>query len=52
MKDHKQHPLSMDDVADMLVEKIGRLVPMGEETTALFQQLAKKMMKQVDVTPE
>lgn len=46
MKDHQQELLSMDDVAAMIAGQIGQLLPMDEETTELFQQLAKKMMEQ------
>ena len=46
MKDHQQELLSMDDVAAMIAGQIGQLLPMDEETTEQFQQLAKKMMEQ------
>ena len=48
MKDHQQEPLSMDDVTAMIAEQIGKLLPMDEETTEQFQQLAKKMIEQAE----
>lgn len=46
IKDHKQEPLSMDDVTDMIARQIDQLVPMDEEATEQFRQLAKKMVEQ------
>ena len=37
---------SIDDVTAMIAEQIGKLLPMDEETTEQFQQLAKKMIEQ------
>lgn len=48
MKDHQQEQLSMDDVTAMIAEQIGKLLPMDEETTEQFQQLAKKMIEQAE----
>ena len=48
MKAHQQEPLSMDDVTAMIAEQIGKLLPMDEETTEHFQQLAKKMIEQAE----
>lgn len=38
----------MDDVTAMIAGQIGQLLPMDEETTEQFQQLAKKMIKQAE----
>ena len=46
MAEQKQNPLSIDDVTAMIAGQIGQLAPMDEETSDLFQQLAKKMMEQ------
>ena len=43
----QQEPPSMDDVAAMIAGQIGQFVPMDEETTEQFRQLAKKMIGQV-----
>ena len=48
MKNHQQEQLSMDDVTAMIAGQIGQLLPMDEETTEQFQQLAKKMMEQAE----
>ena len=45
MKNHQQEPLSMDDVTAMIVGQVGQLLPMDEETSDQFQQLAKKMIE-------
>lgn len=47
MKDHQQELLSMDDVTAMIAGQIGKFLPMDEETTEQFRQLAKRMMEQV-----
>ena len=47
---HQQEPPSMDDVAAMIAGQIGQFVPMDEETTEQFRQLAKKMMGQAGGT--
>ena len=39
---------SIDDVTAMIAEQIGKLLPMDEETTEQFQQLAKKMIEQAE----
>ena len=46
----QQEPPSMDDVATMIAGQIGQFVPMDEETTEQFRQLAKKMMGQAGGT--
>jgi len=46
----QQEPPSMDDVAAMIAGQIGQFVPMDEETTEQFRQLAKKMMGQAGGT--
>ena len=46
VKDHVQKPLSMDDVTDRIVEQIGQLASMDEESAGLFRQLMKKMIEQ------
>lgn len=46
----QQEPPSIDDVAAMIAGQIGQFVPMDEETTEQFRQLAKKMMGQVGGT--
>ena len=46
----QQEPPSMDDVAAMIDGQIGQFVPMDEETTEQFRQLAKKMIGQVGST--
>lgn len=43
--EQKQNPLTIDDVTAMIAEQIGQLLPMDEETTEQFQQLAKKMIE-------
>ena len=48
MKDHQRELLSMDDVTAMIAGQIGQFLSMDEETTEQFQQLAKKMIKQVE----
>ena len=47
MKDHQQELLSMDDVTAMIAGQIWKFLPMDEETTEQFRQLAKRMMEQV-----
>ena len=42
----KQKPLSIDDVTAMIAGQIGQFAPMDEETSDLFQKLAKKMLEQ------
>ena len=42
----QREPVSMDDVAAMIAGQVGQFVPMDEETTEQFRQLAKKMMGQ------
>ena len=46
----QQEPPSMDDVAAMIAGQVGQFVPMDEETTEQFRQLAKKMMGQAGGT--
>ena len=46
----QQEPPSMDDVAAMIAGQIGQFVPMDEETTEQFRQLAKKMIGQAGGT--
>ena len=48
LAEQKQNPLSIDDVTAMIAGQIGQLAPMDEETSDLFQQLAKKMIEQAD----
>ena len=48
LAEQKQKPLSIDDVTAMIAGQIGQLAPMDEETSDLFQQLAKKMIEQTD----
>ena len=43
-------PVTMDDVAGMVVGQLGQFVPMDEETAEQFRQLAKKMMEQAGGT--
>ena len=50
LAEQKQRPLSIDDVTAMIAGQIGQLAPMDKETADLFQQLAKKMMGQIDGT--
>ena len=42
--------MSTDDVAAMIAGQIGQFVPMDEETTEQFRQLAKKMIGQAGST--
>ena len=44
----KQTPLSIDDVTAMVAGQIGQLAPMDEETSDLFQKLAKKLIEQME----
>ena len=46
LAEQKQNPLSVDDVTAMIAGQIGQLAPMDEETTGLFQKLAKMMIEQ------
>ena len=46
LTEQKQKTLTVDDVTEMIAGQVGQLAPMDEETTELFRQLAKKMMKQ------
>ena len=46
----QQEPMSTDDVAAMIAGQIGQFVPMDEETTEQFRQLAKKMIGQAGGT--
>ena len=46
----QQEPPSMDDVAAMIAGQVGQFVPMDEETTEQFRQLAKKMIGQAGGT--
>ena len=46
----QQEPMSTDDVAAMIAGQIGQFVPMDEETTEQFRQLAKKMIGQAGST--
>lgn len=46
LAEQKQKPLSIDDVTAMIAGQIGQLAPMDEETSDLFQKLAKKMLEQ------
>ena len=46
LAEQKQNLLSIDDVTAMVAGQIGQLAPMDEETTDLFQKLAKKMIEQ------
>ena len=40
--------ISVDDVTAIIAEQIGQLALMDEETTDLFQKLAKKMIEQTE----
>ena len=46
LAEQQQEPVTMDDVAGMVADQLGQLVPMDEETAEQFRQLAKKMMEQ------
>lgn len=48
LAEQKQNPLTINDVTAMITGQIGQLTPMDEETAGLFQQLAKKMIEQVE----
>ena len=50
LAEQQQEPMTMDDVAGMVVGQLGQLVPMDEETAEQFRQLAKKMMEQAGGT--
>ena len=50
LEGQQQEPPSMDDVAAMIAGQIGQFVPMDEETTEQFRQLAKKMIGQAGGT--
>ena len=50
LAEKQQEPVSMDDVAGMVAGQIGKIIPMDEETTEQFRQLAKKMMEQAGGT--
>lgn len=50
LAEQQQEPMTMDDVAGMIVGQLGQLVPMDEETAEQFRQLAKKMMEQAGGT--
>ena len=50
LAEQQQEPVTMDDVAGMVAGQLGQIVPMDEETTEQFRQLAKKMMEQVGGT--
>ena len=43
--EQKHEPISMDDALEMLAGQIGQIIPMDEETSEQFQQLAKKMIE-------
>ena len=43
-----KHRLSVDDVTAMVAGQIGQLAPMDEETSDLFQKLAKKLIEQME----
>ena len=46
LAEQKQNTISIDDITAMIAGQIGQLAPMDEETTDLFQKLAKKMIEQ------
>ena len=46
LAEQQQEPVTMDDVAGMVADQLGQLVPMDEETAEQFRQLAKKLMEQ------
>lgn len=48
LAEQKQNPLTIDDVTKIVAGQIGQLAPMDEETADLFQQLAKRMIEQVE----
>ena len=50
LAEQQQEPVTMDDVAGMIADQLGQLVPMDEETAEQFRQLAKKMMEQAGGT--
>ena len=50
LAEQQQEPVTMDDVAGMVADQLGQLVPMDEETAEQFRQLAKKMMEQAGGT--
>ena len=50
LAEQQQEPVTMDDVAGMVVGQLGQFVPMDEETAEQFRQLAKKMMEQAGGT--
>ena len=50
LAEQQREPVTMDDVAGMVVGQLGQFVPMDEETAEQFRQLAKKMMEQAGGT--
>lgn len=48
LAEQKHNPIFIDDVTAMVAEQIGEFEPMDEETTDLFQELAKKMIEQTE----
>ena len=46
LAEQQREPVTMDDVAGMVVGQLGQFVPMDEETADLFQKLLKKVMNQ------
>lgn len=47
VKEQKQELHTMDDVTALVAEQIEKIMPLDEEMSKQFQQLAKKMMEQV-----
>lgn len=50
LAEQQREPVTMDDVAGMVVGQLGQFVPMDKETAEQFRQLAKKMMEQAGGT--
>ena len=46
VKEHGQEPPSMDAVAGIAASYLGKVLPMNEETSEKFRQLAKQLMEQ------
>ena len=46
VKEHGQEPPSMDTVAGIAASYLGKVLPMNEETSEKFRELAKQMMEQ------
>ena len=47
VKDHRQEPLSMEDVTAMIAGQAGQPLTMDEGSSDRFRQLMKKMVEQM-----